>query len=157
MPYLIDGHNLIGQITDLDLDDPHDEAKLVERLKSYMARQGQRCVVVFDGGLPGGLSHDLSTYSVQAVFAHGGTSADAIILERIRDLHDPAYWMVVSADREIAEAATRRRVRVITPTDFAAAMRGPARPANDEDPDPHLSPDEIDHWLRLFGGDPEHK
>jgi hypothetical protein len=157
VPYLIDGHNLIGQITDLDLDDPHDEAKLVERLRSYMARKGQRCVVVFDGGLPGGLSRDLSTFSVQAVFAHGGTTADAIILERLRNLRDPGHWIVVSADREITDAAARRRVRVIAPADFAAAMSRPARPAADEDPDPHLSPDEIDGWLRLFGGDPDHK
>jgi hypothetical protein len=157
VPYLIDGHNLIGQITDLDLDDPYDEAKLVARLKSHMARKGQRCVVVFDGGLPGGLSRDLSTFSVRAVFAHGGTTADAIILERLRNLRDPGHWIVISADREIADAAARRRVRVIAPADFAAAMSGPARPSADEDHDPHLSPDEIDDWLRLFGGDPDHK
>jgi hypothetical protein len=154
MPYLIDGHNLIGQIADLRLDDPHDEAKLLERLKSYMARKGKRCVVVFDKGLPGGLSRDLSTASVQAVFAHGGTTADAIIRERIRDLRDPGSWIVVSADREIIDAAARRHMRVLSPADFAAVMRGPALPDDDEDPDPHLSPDEIDDWLRLFGGDP---
>ena len=55
-----------------------------------MARNGKRCTVIFDGGLPGGWSRDLSTYSVQAVFAHGGTSADAIILERIRPCAIPA-------------------------------------------------------------------
>jgi hypothetical protein len=151
VPYLIDGHNLIGQIADLRLDDPHDEAKLVERLKSFMARQRKRCVVVFDGGLPGGLSRDLSTASVQAVFAHGGTTADAIIMERLRRLPDPGSWIVVSADREITDAAARRRVRVVPPVEFAAAMSGPALPDDDEDPDPHLSPGEVDDWLRLFG------
>lgn len=153
VPYLIDGHNLIGQIADLRLDDPHDEAKLVERLKSYMARKRKQCVVVFDGGLPGGLSRDLSTTSVQAIFAHGGTNADAIILERIRGLHDPINWIVVSADRGITEAAARRRVRILSPAEFAAGMSGPALPDNDEDPDPHLSPDEVEDWLRLFGED----
>jgi hypothetical protein len=33
MPFLIDGHNLIGALPDLDLDDPDDEARLVERLQ----------------------------------------------------------------------------------------------------------------------------
>jgi hypothetical protein len=153
LPYLIDGHNLIGQLKDLSLDDPHDEARLVERLKSFAARKGARCVVVFDGGLPGGLSRDLSTHSVQVVFAHGGTSADAIILERIGSLHDPDNWTVVSADRTIVEAAERRRVRVLPPAGFIQALATPAAP-NDRNRDPHLTPGEIDEWLALFGGEP---
>jgi hypothetical protein len=157
VPYLIDGHNLIGQMAELSLDDPHDEAKLVERLRQFAARKGKRCVVVFDSGLPGGLSRDLSSSGVQVIFAHGGTTADAIILERLRYLPDPANWTVVSADREISRAAERRRVPVIAPANFAAAMRGPTAPDDDEDPNPHLSPNEIDAWLRLFGRDPDHK
>lgn len=154
MPYLIDGHNLIGQFG--NLDDPHDEARLVERLRRYMARKKQRCVVVFDSGLPGGLSRELSTPSVQAVFAHGGTTADAILLERIRGLRDPGHWIVVSADQEIVNAARHRRVTVIAPADFATTMSTPALP-DDEDPNPHLSPEELEEWLRLFGGDTDHK
>jgi predicted RNA-binding protein with PIN domain len=154
VPYLIDGHNLIGQIGDLSLDDPHDEAKLVERLRGYMARLGKRCTVIFDGGLPGGLSRDLSTPSVQAVFAHGGTTADAILLERIRNLRDPQNWIVVSGDQAIARAAIQRRIRVMTPAEFAAAMNRPAVPDDDdENPNARLSPGELDEWLRLFGGD----
>ncbi len=34
MHYLIDGHNLIAQISDISLDDPDDEAKLVLRLEA---------------------------------------------------------------------------------------------------------------------------
>ena len=41
MLYLIDGHNLIGQMPGLSLDDPHDEAKLVERLKQLHGPQRQ--------------------------------------------------------------------------------------------------------------------
>lgn len=154
MRYLIDGHNLIGQIPDLDLTDPHDEAKLVERLKAYMGRKRKRCIVVFDGGLPGGRSRDLSTASVDVRFAHGGTNADAIIMERIRSTRDSGSLIVVSADHEILAAARRRRIEVITPRDFADAMRAPVLP-DDTDTDPHLTPDEIDEWLDLFGGEPE--
>jgi hypothetical protein len=35
MPYLIDAHNLIGQLEDLSLSDPNDEAILVTRLKAF--------------------------------------------------------------------------------------------------------------------------
>lgn len=154
MPYLIDGHNLIGQWQDLSLDDPHDEARLVERLKRFAARKRTSCVVVFDSGLPGGLSRDLSTPSVQAVFAHGGTSADAIILERLGHLRDPANWTVVSADQTIIQAAARRRVHVLSPAGFIAALASPI-PSDAENRDPSLSPREIDEWLALFGGEPD--
>jgi uncharacterized protein len=150
MPYLIDGHNLIGKIPDLSLTDPHDEAKLVERLKSFMARKRNRCTVVFDGGLPGGRSRDLSTYSVQVVFAHGGTNADRIILERIRATRDSGKLIIVSADREITDVAQRRRMRVIAPTAFADEMQAASVP-DDSDPNPHVTPAEVAEWLALFG------
>lgn len=148
--YLIDGHNLIGQLPTLSLDDPHDEAKLVERLKGYAARTGQRCVVVFDGGLPGGLSRDLSTHSVRVVFAHSGTTADAIILERIREARETGGLIVVSADRQIVEAARHRRIRIMSPAAFAAVLDAPPTAEDGSAPDPHLTSAEIDAWLRLF-------
>lgn len=154
MAYLIDGHNLIGQIAGLSLDDPHDEAKLVERLRRFAARRGKRCTVVFDGGLPGGPSRDLSTHSVRVVFAHGGTTADAIIMERIRRTRDPGSLTVVSADHEIVDAAARRRIHVVAPHQFAQELDAPAiTPADDTNPNPRLTPDEVDEWLALFGGD----
>lgn len=154
MPYLIDGHNLIGQWQDLSLDDPHDEARLVERLKRFAARKKTRCVVVFDSGLPGGLSRDLSTPSVQAVFAHSGTSADAILLERLSHLPDPANWTVVSADQTIIQAAARRRVRVLSPAAFIAALTFRAT-SDAKDRESPLTPHEIEEWLALFGGEPD--
>jgi predicted RNA-binding protein with PIN domain len=150
--YLIDGHNLIGQIRDLRLDDPHDEAKLVERLRRYMARKRKRATVIFDRGLPGGPSRDLSTPSVKVVFAHGGTTADAIILERVRETRDPGGLILVSGDRAILEAAARRKIRVIAPREFAAELDALGVP-DEEDPNPHVTPDEIEDWLRLFGDD----
>ncbi|HEX3052964.1 MAG TPA: NYN domain-containing protein [Aggregatilineaceae bacterium] len=154
MHYLIDGHNLIARVPGMRLDDPNDEAKLVERLRAFMARKRQSCTVVFDKGLPGGPSRDLSTYSVKVVFAHGGTTADAILLERIRELSDPNHFIVVSGDQQITQAAVRRRIRVLPPGDFAAQMVALSSPA-DDDPNPHLTPDEIAEWMRLFGEDPD--
>jgi hypothetical protein len=154
LPYLIDGHNVIGQLKDLSLGDPHDEALLVERLRSFAARKRVHLVVVFDSGLPGGLSRELSTPGVQAVFAHSGSSADAIILERLGSLRDPRNWTVVSADQEIIQAAARRRVRILSPDGFAQALAAPGIP-DDEHRDPHLTPREIEEWLELFGGEPQ--
>ncbi len=38
MPFLIDGHNVIAALRDIDLDDPDDEAKLVMKLRAWSSR-----------------------------------------------------------------------------------------------------------------------
>ncbi|MEJ2480792.1 MAG: NYN domain-containing protein, partial [Acidihalobacter sp.] len=103
-------------------------AKLVERLKSFMARKRKTCTVIFDGGLPGGPSRDLSTYSVRVVFAHNGTNADRIIMERIRSTRDSGSLVIVSADHEIVDAAHRKKMQIIAPAAFAAEMDAPTAP-----------------------------
>ena len=69
MPFLIDGHNVIAALPDIDLEDPHDEAKLVLKLRAWTGRERRKAIVVFDGGIPGGYSRTLSTVSVRVVFA----------------------------------------------------------------------------------------
>jgi hypothetical protein len=54
MPFIIDGHNLIAALPDLDLSDPEDERKLVEILQGFCSRTNRRATVYFDRGVPGG-------------------------------------------------------------------------------------------------------
>ena len=56
MPFLIDGHNVIAALPDIELEDPHDEAKLVFKLRAWTGRERRKAIVVFDGGVPGGYS-----------------------------------------------------------------------------------------------------
>ena len=42
MPYLIDGHNLIAKLPDIDIADPNDEAKLVTRLRGFAAKTSKQ-------------------------------------------------------------------------------------------------------------------
>ncbi len=159
MAYLIDGHNLIGQLPDISLTDPNDEAKLVQKLNGFAARTGKRCVVVFDSGLPGGKSR-LSTGQVEVIFASARSSADDVMKERIRHVRDPGQWVVVSNDRVVLDAARARRMTTRTSAEFAPELRAaPTTPPQherkpDEDAgeaaDVHLSPDEIEAWLKLF-------
>ena len=121
MPYLIDGHNLIGQLPDISLDDPNDEALLVQKLTAFVARTGKRCVVVFDYGLPGGRSR-MSTRAVQVVFASQRSTADRVMIERLGKLKDPRNWVVVSSDNDVLEAARLRKMQTLTSPDFAALM-----------------------------------
>jgi predicted RNA-binding protein with PIN domain len=156
MALLIDGHNLISALPDIDLDDPHDEAKLVEKLKGYCGRTGKSCTVVFDQGIPGGQSRDLSAGPVRVIFAAAyRTSADRVIRERIREARDPGALTVVSSDHEVRAAALQRNMRVLTSEAFADLMHEAMTPeGDDETDDVHLSEAEVNDWLRFFGEGP---
>ncbi len=155
MPYLIDGHNLIAQLPDIALDDPNDEALLVERLKGFVAGNGKRCVVIFDRGLPGGKSTVLSTSRLQVIFASAHhTTADRLIQKRIRSIKDPKNWTLVSSDNEILATARAYGMKVIRASDFARQLQRAKkrqRPSIGEAEHIHLSEQEIDEWLKIFG------
>jgi len=153
MRILIDGHNLIGQMPDISLADPDDEAQLVARLRQYAGRAGRTLTVIFDGGLPGGPSRELSSGRVQGIFASGGRPADPLIIQRIRQIRDRGAWLVVSSDREILQAAARCHVRAQRSEEFAAELSAP--PPLPAAPDPRQVPPsktEVDAWLREFTG-----
>jgi predicted RNA-binding protein with PIN domain len=145
---LIDGHNLIGRMPDLDLDDPDDEVKLVLRLRAYCSRARKRATVVFDSGLPGGPSDTLSGAGVKAVFASSGRSADGILLERIRGARNPRGLIVVTSDQRIVDAARARHMRAIRSEEFAQQLVLPSKDADSADV--QLSPEEVDDWLAIF-------
>jgi predicted RNA-binding protein with PIN domain len=151
---LIDGHNLIGQTPGLSLADPNDEQKLVVMLRQYAARKNARIVVVFDSGNPGGRSKELSGGHVTAIFAGSHTIADRVLMERIRELKNSGDWIVISSDREVQQAAQRRKMNVWSSADFARKLgAAPQRDASAEPPtakDSGLTKSEVDEWLRLF-------
>ena len=154
MPFLIDGHNLIAAMPDIDLADPHDEAKLVTRLKGFVARSSRRCTVIFDGGIPGGSSL-MSTKSVTVIFAAARRdNADRLLKLHIRRLPDPRNWTVVSSDQAVLDAARMRKTRWLTSAEFAEMLAGDAAddaPGPGEEINPHVSPAEVDELLNLFG------
>ena len=154
MPYMIDGHNLIGKLPDISLDDPNDEALLVQKLASFAARTGKSCVVVFDHGLPGGSSR-MSTRSVQVVFASGRSTADRVIMERIKKVPDPLNWTVVTSDHDVMATARLFRMNTLHSEEFAVLLETAPPKIVDvgEQTDVHLSEAEVDEWLDMFGGD----
>lgn len=153
MPLLIDGHNLIGRLPDLDLDDPDDEAKLVARLRTYSARTGKKLTVVFDHGLPGGQSHELSGGGVNVVFASPGHTADGILRERIRRSRNPRGMTVVTSDRQVIATAQTRGTRVMRAEKFAARLNASPTSHTEVEPEKNiqLSSEEVEEWLAMFG------
>jgi hypothetical protein len=152
MPYLIDGHNLIARLPDLQLSDPDDEAQLVLRLRGFAAAKRKQLIVVFDKGLPGGYSA-MSTTSVKVIFAAAyHTSADAILLSRIRQVRDAPNWTVVSSDQVILQAARQQGMKALASHEFAQVLVSSRPTPLDKSEAPHVivSQREVEELLNAF-------
>ncbi|MBP1779822.1 MAG: hypothetical protein H6Q86_5833 [candidate division NC10 bacterium] len=127
MPYMIDGHNLIGAMPGHRLEDPDDEVNLIARLQKFCAASGKAATVYFDRRSPGRADPPrIGRLTVH--FIAESSSADQAIRAHLRRLRgDARNWTVVSSDGEVAAAApgradpTRTRVRE---AGFPALERG---------------------------------
>lgn len=155
MPYLIDGHNLISVLPGIELDEEHDEARLVIKLKGFFGRINKKAEVFFDHGLPGGVNPDLSNSQVKVIWASHRSNADALITRRVKNSRDPAQLIVVSSDHEVLNAASEHRAQTMTSRDFVLFMQETLASAAEQDrsTDVQLSASEIEEWLQLFGGE----
>ena len=154
MHYLIDGHNLIGRMPDIALEDVQDEVELVLRLRSWAAgARSRRVTVIFDRGLPGGVDRTLSTGDVKVVFAAQGQSADQLLINRIQRASSPGDYTLVSSDLRIVREAQARRMNVIRSETFVSRLV-PAEKSSVVKPAPGDGPvlddDELAMWLSLF-------
>ena len=164
MLYLIDGHNLIGKMPDIDLADPDDEEKLVHRLQSWAAGDRKRQVhVVFDSGEFGGISPQLSGLRVKVQYARLGRTADDELIRQLKRLNNPQEYTLITSDREILDVARKRRVGYVLSEEFvtlmtldAAERLAPAEVHPDIEHDPGERPEidvstaEVEEWLQVF-------
>jgi predicted RNA-binding protein with PIN domain len=150
MPFLIDGHNVISALEDIDLEDPHDEVKLVFKLRAWAGRIRRKAIVIFDGGIPGGYSRKLSRDNLKVIFAaRQHTNADRIIHARLRRLRDAPNWTVVSSDHEVLDSAREVGARVMTAQEFAEQLQVTLT-IEREKPEA-LASGELEEWLEVFG------
>jgi hypothetical protein len=149
MPYLIDGHNLIGALPGLHLSDLEDEQRLVELVQEFCQRSGKKAEVFFDNAAPG--QTGARTFGRLVVrFARAGLTADAAIAQRLKTLGpDAANWTVVSSDAQVQAAGRRARARVLPSPQFGRELLA-AAPGPSGSEDPRLSAGEVEDWLRLF-------
>lgn len=172
MMWLVDGHNLIGQLQDLSLDDPYDEAKLSMAIRSYCMRSRTTATVIFDNGLPGGVSKELSNSAVKVIFAPPRTSADDLIMRRAREFGNFREMVLITSDRRILQLAHAYGIEAMASEEFALligfrpveaeeapeptrkdGMKGAEQNVKivfDKDPNPIVSKAEIAYWLPIF-------
>jgi len=147
MPYLIDGHNLIGQMPGLSLADPDDERKLVVLLRTFLVRTRKKGAVFFDNGQPGG-SGRWSNSVLEVVFVQPSRSADDRIRQRLGAAKNPRGLIVVSSDQVVAQAAQAAHARVQSSAEFARQML--RQPPTAQEKQDGLTKDEVLEWERLF-------
>jgi predicted RNA-binding protein with PIN domain len=158
MPLLIDGHNLIGQMSDIDLADPHDEAKLLARLQSYHRLTHEPITVVFDPGDVQGVGRPRAMAGVSVIYAAHGEDADAVLIRRIERDRAPRQLTVVSSDRRIMGVAQVCGAQVVKSRDFAATLDETLNPtprAEPVDDKPATTSDDVDYWLGIFKEPPK--
>ncbi len=158
MPYLIDGHNLIPKIPGLSLEMADDEMQLVQMLQEFCRRQRKQVEVYFDNAPPGQPRARVFG-SVRAFFARAGQSADQLIAARLKRLgREARNWSVVSSDHYVQDLAHAARAQALTSEAFAAVLRQAlqgAQAAPETRAETPLSPQEVEEWLKLFGGEEE--
>jgi predicted RNA-binding protein with PIN domain len=154
MPLVIDGHNLIGQMTDLSLSDPDDEQKLVERLAAYRRRRRTAITVVFDPGPHGApaAGPERRRPGIRILFAQPGQRADDVICRLVRRARDRQGVLVVTSDRAVRDEVRRLGARVVSAQKFARELAEPrpGEPGPSDRKEQPLSPSEVEAWLRVF-------
>ncbi len=155
MPYLIDGHNLIGKMAGITLEDPDDEAKLLSLLRAYCSRRATKATVYFDRGVPG-RKDSPALAGVTARFITPPATADAAIGRHLDRLGRGARnWTVVSSDGAVAQAARRSGARVVSSEGFARQLASALAAApTPEKPEEPASSAELEDWENLFKSPP---
>ena len=150
MPYLIDGHNLIGRFPGIELSDPEDERKLLEVLAIFARFSRHKVVVFFDRGMPGVNPLFRSGSMLAAHFVPPPRKADDAILDFLRGRRDARGYTVVSSDAEVRNRSRRAGAKVVSSEEFARQVVAQVR--REEKEKPSEEPKDIEEWLQLFGG-----
>jgi hypothetical protein len=128
MALVIDGHNLIGALPDIQLGEPDDEVRLLARLRNYRSHSGQNMIVFFDSSDLPGSTPDLSSPGVAVRFSGPGQSADDAIVAYVRSRAQPGQYAVVTNDADLAWRVRAAGASTLRVSDFIAKLeRPPAR------------------------------
>lgn len=123
MPYIIDGHNLIGKNPSMSLQEIDDETILIQTLQEFCQREQKKAEVYFDNAPPG-VPRARVHGRVTAYFVRAGKTADEAIYERLKALKNEAKnWTVVSSDRQVQASAKSVHARVLSSEQFVHQLR----------------------------------
>lgn len=165
MRWLIDGYNVMhagGRIAPGIKPEPFRRARrkfLGDLAGALPPSVAADTTIVFDANTPpGDLPLDSVQHGMRILFALGDENADARIESLIRKHGTPKTLTVVSTDRRIRQAATRRRAGIITAEqywrmidDYRERKPRARKPPKTAIPGPRSATgDDADFWLEAF-------
>jgi len=147
MPYIIDGHNLIGKIPGLSLTDLDDEVALYNLLEDYFKSIRKKAVIYFDHGNVINKGQ-LKGAFVNAKFIKSPSSADeAIVLEIKRLKGNARNYTVISSDNWVINNVLSAGAHTIKSEEFASTI---ALRSNTGKTQKKPSENDTDYWLDIF-------
>jgi predicted RNA-binding protein with PIN domain len=150
MTYLIDGHNLIPKLG-LHLNSMDDEMELITILQEFCRLERKQVEVYFDGA-PASQASTRKLGAVTAHFVRLGTTADDAIRARLKKLGKSAKnWIVVSSDRQVRVESRAFHATMVSSESFVELLKKAQTSAQKSTEERHLSPKEVEDWLKLFG------
>jgi len=170
MRWLIDGYNVMHAAGRLGpklsrAGFRRARRRFLDELSSALgADRARQTTVVFDASVhPGDFEVKTEYRGLAVLFALGDENADARIERLIAGDSNPKTLAVISSDRRIRQAATRRKSRSVTADEFweliddlkdrrlvkARPAQPPAKP-RPADPATAAVPNDADHWLETF-------
>ena len=168
MPILIDGYNLLNATGIVGRGiGPGSLERSRLALLNFLAvsidpRELPHTTVVFDAhDAPPGLPRVVEHRSITVRFAAKQETADELIATLIHTDSAPRRLVVVSSDHEIQRAARRRRSKTIDSDAWYAELirtRRQREEASAEEPTQPTVPlleEDVNYWLRQFGGESE--
>ena len=140
MHIIVDGYNLIRQSSTLRrferISLERGRGELIRRVAGYRRLRGHTMTVVFDGWMAGPAQEErLREEGVHIVYSGRGETADEVI-KRMARAERGSEVIVVSSDREVANAAVQAGGVAISSPEFEERMEGGdvmRRTSGDED------------------------
>ncbi|MAC20492.1 MAG: hypothetical protein CMJ23_12605 [Phycisphaerae bacterium] len=162
MPTLVDAYNVLHVVGVLPPDLAGIDLEELAELIGSSRYRGDSTILVCDGTPK---PHRVATRGVDVMFAGPGVKADDAIMRFVKRSSAPRRLRVVTSDREILHATRRRRANVITSETFLEQLAEDRRLStsgsakarrNDHRSNGHPADRrQVEHWLRVFGIDPE--
>ncbi len=151
--FIVDGYNVIHQISSLKKLLAHDAERAREQLIDYISRltlkRKFRCTVVFDGEQPNTLPKQSVHAPIHVLYSFPQI-ADAKIKQMIEESKNRSLLVIISSDREILNFARVCACETHTSQYFVNLLFEENSAGEEKDSAP-LSKTQVEEWLKIFG------
>jgi len=155
MPVIIDGHNLLWSVRNLEEGTSITDVKLCQILDSYFRVVGTIAEIIFDGVGPPNKTEFDNVKNLEITFSGRASDCDTVIEQRILASTAPKLLTVVSSDRRLRDAAAARKAIAVKSEDFWSDVeKRLAKQRKSKEPPGKrggLTESETELWLKAFG------